>query len=272
MKFVEEHKIGALKLYCVVEESGEGSIEVLLNPPSNVLEQCTTNGFFSRAVRAYLLNDNGNWSLFDAGFGRHIFEAMDYLNVSPLAITHVYLTHLHPDHIGGMLIGEELMFPNANVFLSHNEYDYWMSDISKQQVSIQKQSYFDVARKVLKAYKNNLCLQEPISFDDLPSENHEISMIEAYGHTPGHVMYFIRQDENSLLLCGDLIHALDVQVLHPEISVVYDVDPIQAMKTRTSTFEYVANSNILVAGVHVAYSGVIAIKKGTTEYSYLIVK
>lgn len=47
------------------------------------------------------------------------------------SITHVLLTHAHPDHIGGLVVSPdttELAFPNATVYMSRAEARYWRGD------------------------------------------------------------------------------------------------------------------------------------------------
>jgi glyoxylase-like metal-dependent hydrolase (beta-lactamase superfamily II) len=53
--------------------------------------------------------------------------AQNLAAVVPLdSIEMVFLTHAHPDHIGGLLLPDgNPAFPNAEVWLSGREWDYW---------------------------------------------------------------------------------------------------------------------------------------------------
>ena len=53
--------------------------------------------------------------------------AMESMGVQPEDIDFLFLTHLHGDHIGGMLKDGAAVFPNAEVYVSKAEYDGWMA-------------------------------------------------------------------------------------------------------------------------------------------------
>lgn len=83
-----------------------------------------------------LLIDTGKQRiLIDTGAGPlgpatgRIRESLDRYGFSPDQIDLVILSHLHPDHIGGLLTPEgELSFPNAEFLVSKSEHDFWMSE------------------------------------------------------------------------------------------------------------------------------------------------
>lgn len=263
-------EIGRKILYALIEEEGDGRIDVLVGASQDVIEQYAPTGLYPRAVNAYLLNDKGTYSLFDTGFGRHIFEQMDELSVSSSDIHNIYLTHLHPDHIGGLLHQDSLVFPNANLYLSQAEYDYWKSDEQRRIAGQQKAHYFDTARKMLDLYQKQLRIQKPININQALGSQSDICMIEAYGHTPGHVMYMIQGDTDKLIVGGDLIHALSVQLPHPEVAVMYDVDASQAIKTRHQILELISKLKIPIAGMHIPFGGVVIVAKKGSGFDYTL--
>jgi hypothetical protein len=66
-------------------------------------------------------------------------------------------------------------------------------------------------------------------------------------------MYMVTSQTSSLLLWGDVTHAMAIQMPYPEVSVTYDTDPEQAAATRQKILEYVTQYHIPVAGAHIAY-------------------
>ena len=125
---------------------------------------------------------------------------------------------------------------------------------------------FMSAQSVIKAYGDKVRIDEPFTLSEEFEDG--ISMIEAYGHTPGHVMFLVKDGGNHLLIWGDLTHALAVQMPHPEISVTYDVDPDMARETRLKVLKYVSDNEIPVAGMHIPFSGTGMVKKAQTGYTF----
>jgi glyoxylase-like metal-dependent hydrolase (beta-lactamase superfamily II) len=151
---------------------------------------------------------------------------------------------MHGDHIGGMLQNKQVAFPNARVYINQREYDYW------------SKSNNQLALNVLNAYKDNIKC-----FDLGKAKTHQnilpgIRAIAAYGHTPGHTMYLLGEDEEQLLVWGDLTHAMAIQMPYPKVAVTYDSDPKQAIESRITTLELVSENHVPVAGMHIAYPAI----------------
>lgn len=79
--------------------------------------------------------------------------------------------------------------------------------------------------------------------DSLPCE---VVPVPAYGHTPGHTLYRI----GKLLIVGDLMHGVALQMPHPEICANYDMDKETAALTRVSILDYVQQEGLTMAGMH----------------------
>lgn len=62
--------------------------------------------------------------------------------------------------------------------------------------------------------------------------------------------------------------AMALQMPHPEVAVTYDVDPGTAVISRKAVLEYVAEHDIPVAGMHIAYPAMGTIKKATSRPGY----
>jgi glyoxylase-like metal-dependent hydrolase (beta-lactamase superfamily II) len=211
---------------------------------------------YPSAVNAFLVQLPGHTILIDAGFGRQLSQNLKSLGVTAEQIDMVALTHLHGDHIGGMLRDGKPMFPNATVYVSQPEYDYWTSDAAMNGLPENRRGGFAGARKVLEAYKNQLQLINVREIGEAP----ELLVpgfygIAAYGHTPGHTMFMVESEADKFLVWGDITHATAIQMPYPAVAVTYDTDPEQAVDTRQKVLDHVTRYNIPVAGAHIAYPG-----------------
>ena len=187
------------------------------------------------SVSAFLLEIDGKRILFDTGMGSadsRLLTNLSAAGVTPADIDYLYLTHFHGDHIGGMMKGDTVVFPKAEVYASRQEYDAWMQmpDEKKMQVAA-----------TMEAYKDRLHLVA--HGDTLPCG---VVALDCAGHTPGHTAY----RAGRFLIVGDLVHGAALQMAHPEICAAYDMDPQSAIKQRRYYLDYARQNHLLLAGMH----------------------
>lgn len=193
-------------------------------------------------VSTFLMKVDGDYILFDAGlgdFGGQLATHLGEMGVNPDDIKLVYLTHLHVDHISGLVKkgeqGFEKVFKNADVYVGQVERDAWMT--------MEKN---DLQKAILGVYNDKLKL---FAFGDkLP---HDVEAIDAVGHTPGHTVF----RHNELLVIGDLMHGYALQINHPEINSNYDMDKAKSIESRKKILEYVKANNLTMAGMHLPSPG-----------------
>jgi glyoxylase-like metal-dependent hydrolase (beta-lactamase superfamily II) len=222
-----------------------------------MLQKYLPDRTFQSEVNAFLIRTPDKNILIDAGLGRNLLDNLQSLDVSPGQINIILLTHMHGDHIGGLLRDGKPVFPNAEMYLSQPEYDHWSKSENKQ------------ALNVLSAYKNKLKLFIP---EELGSKKANLFAgfqgIADYGHTPGHTAYLIESGSARLLIWGDLAHVMAVQMPHPEIAVTYDSNPKQAIEYRRKILKYVVKNNIPVAGMHIVSPAIGDVIAEGTGYEF----
>lgn len=187
------------------------------------------------SVSTFLIECDGKRMLFDTGVGApdsRMMEGLKSLNVKPEDIDCLFLTHFHGDHIGGMMKGDSVVFPNAEVYASKVEYDAWMAMPAERKAQVVK---------TMDAYKERLHLFE--FGDTLPGN---VVAMEAVGHTPGHTVF----QSGKLLVIGDLIHGAALQLEHPEYCASYDMDKEAAVKARKYFLQYAKDNQLTMAGMH----------------------
>ena len=263
------YKIGDFEINLLSWGQNQGEPSILIGTTEEILKECAPQGTFPNAINAFLVRTPDKTILVDAGFEEGLVANLHTYNVHAPQIDIILITHMHGDHIGGLLQDGKARFPNAELYLSQSEYDYWMSDEDMNQLPEDKRSGFKMARQVIEAYKDKLLLFVPPYLGKetsilLPG----ITPLAAYGHTPGHTMFLLESKTDKLLIWGDVTHAMAIQMPYPEVAVTYDVDPKQAIQSRKEVLEYVTKNNIPVAGMHIPYPAVGNIRKDAEKYHF----
>jgi N-acyl homoserine lactone hydrolase len=139
-----------------------------------------------------LLRDGTNAVLIDTGPPAYLgllHAAMDRLGLAPTDLTHILATHLHWDHIGNFT-----MFPNATVVVGRRELEW----ASAQAPGTPLIADLHVAR--LMALPERTLL---VDAGDEPLT--DISVLDAPGHTPGHLAYRVATTDGDVLFAGDAV-------------------------------------------------------------------
>lgn len=160
----------------------------------------------------------------------------------------VFLTHGHPDHIGGCTDENgNVVFGQARYLMGRTEYEFWTSG---ENLSPLSEGMVRFARKNLPAIQDRVRLVEG-GEEVLPG----IQVIEAFGHTPGHMGLEIRsQGEVFLHLADAALHELHVE--HPEWYAPVDMQPEQMVATRHKMLERAATSGAKVLFYHFDFPGI----------------
>lgn len=194
------------------------------------------------SMSCFLLQTEGKNILLDAGLGApfsQLIPKLTTLDVKPEELQLIYITHFHPDHIGGLLKDGKVVFPNAEVYVNRVEAEAWQKMEGNQSVQ---------AKTVLDAYKQHLHLFE--AGDTLPGD---VITIAAYGHTPGHTAF----QKDSMLVIGDLIHGAALQLEYPEYCPLYDMDAETARESRLRILNYARENRLTMYGMHLPHPGTL---------------
>lgn len=199
-------------------------------------------------VYCFLIEMEGELILFDAGaaayFGKtagHLLKAFEKVGKRPEDVSEIYLTHLHPDHIGGLS-----QFPNATIFVSDLEAGYWLLAEREESISKSNLGYLHFVRNTIRSLEKRIR-----TFHAPGGLRKGIVTLEAYGHTPGHTAFLVTLDKEKLLIWGDTVHSVSLQFKHPGRLVVIDDNPESGAITRLRLLDKAATERLLVAGAHI---------------------
>jgi len=95
-----------------------------------------------------------------------------------------------------------------------------------------------------------------------------MQLVSLPGHTPGHTGYEFSSKGQKILFWGDIVHALRVQLQHPEVTAIFDIDQTAAAATRHELLLKLARENVLVAGPHMNFPALGRLSKEGSGYSW----
>ncbi|MDR2893314.1 MAG: MBL fold metallo-hydrolase [Deltaproteobacteria bacterium] len=259
---------GAVSVLTIQDVPGDMSVDIFSGPASQEERaKYFQAGKAPAGVNAFLIQVQGQAAgekplnmLVDAGFGMagasKLMQGLAAAGVAPEQVDFVLLTHMHGDHIGGLLSAEgQRVFPNAGIMVARIEKDYWTGK-SSQTPNPENAA---LATKVLEAYSSGL--PQPFEFGKLTlpaltaKAGFAVEALDASGHTPGHTVFMLDAAGQKLMIIGDLVHAAALQFALPEECARYDVDVPQAVKARKRILALAAEQEIEIAGMHIPFPG-----------------
>jgi len=225
--------------------------------------QIPVNGYLVERGGQKLLIDTGTAQLMGPGLGA-LGAGLAAAGVTPESIDAVLLTHIHPDHSGGLITPDgSAAFANAELVVAQREWDFWHDDAIMAAVPEGSRSFFDMARRSVAPYAGRLKLLQG-EVEAAPG----FTALELPGHTPGHTGFMLDAGGEGLLFWGDLIHSAALQFALPEWTVAFDTDPAQTAATRRQMLDRAAADNLLVTGAHLDFPALGRVLRQAEGYAY----
>ena len=225
------------------------------------------------SVNAYLVNTGSKLVLIDTGaaglFGPtlgNLLVSMKAAGYQPEQVDEVYITHMHGDHVGGLMAGDKRAFVNAVVRADQNDADYWLSTEKMEAAPKDAKGAFQGAIISVNPYVVAGKFK-PFSGDTelVPG----VKAIATYGHTPGHTIYAVESKGAKLVLWGDLMHVAAVQFPQPSVTIQFDTDSKAAAAQRQKAFAAAANEGFWVAAAHLPFPGIGHLRAEGTGYTFV---
>lgn len=222
-----------------------------LDPNKVVLEQ-----------NALVINTGDKLCLIDTGMGTSqmfgpttgkILNSLKAAGIDPNDIDAIIATHAHCDHVWGIMADDGTRhFPNAQIYISQTDFDYWTDEA---KLALKDPGYMKPF--VEGARKNLLPNRDRIVFvkdgqEFLPG----IQAISAPGHTVGHTIFMITSGGQSLAAIGDTTHHQVLLFEKPLIEFAFDTDSKMSAKTRVRVLDMLATDRIPLLAYHFAWPGI----------------
>jgi glyoxylase-like metal-dependent hydrolase (beta-lactamase superfamily II) len=215
-------------------------------------EEASVNAYLIRTAGKLVLVDAGTAELYGPKLG-HLSESLKRIGIAPEQIDAVLVTHIHTDHTGGLMQDNRMVFPNATVYISKPEVDFWLKEESRKKAPERLSHWFKEAEDKVGPY---LRAGKVKNFEYGKELFPGITPLPSPGHTPGHTFYSLESKGQRMLFVGDIIHAPAVQFANPSVTIVFDVDSKAAAQQRIKTFTDAAIKGYWLAADHVSFPGI----------------
>ncbi|WP_377298047.1 MBL fold metallo-hydrolase [Rhizobium sp. SGZ-381] len=202
----------------------------------------------------YLVEDGERRILIDAGAAGSIGQtgklpqALQSLGLTPDKIDAVIVTHLHQDHMGGLILGGKTIYPTAELYIDRRDVKHWTDPAKRSGAPDYLQTSFKMAEDVVRLYPR---LQ---AIDGEREIIRGVSIVDLTGHTPGHIGVRVEDGGESLIMVSDMIFP----VVHPgatDVFFLFEQDPAAAKAMRDRFFPRAASEGALIAATHMPFPG-----------------
>lgn len=184
-----------------------------------------------------LVNTGSELILFDTGLnGAQLTGVMAEAGYLPDQVDIVVITHMHGDHIGGMMTDGRPTFANARYVTGAIEHNHWSGADND-------------------GFKNNIApMNDKFTFlDDGGSVASGVTAMAAFGHTPGHMTYMLESGGRRMLLMADLANHYVWSLAYPDWEVRFDMDKAGAAASRRRILNMLAADRIAFIGYHMPF-------------------
>jgi len=209
-----------------------------------------------------VVRSSGRTILIDSGLGTEFPDfpragqlamRLDAAGIDPASVTDVVLTHLHMDHIGGLLVDglRGRLRPDLRVHLAAAEAEFWEApDFSRTVMPAPVPDVLrSTATKFLDVYRSQLRPFET-EYEVAPG----VMICRTGGHTPGHSIVRLESGGDRLTFAGDAVFQPGFD--NPEWYNGFEHDPEESARVRVRLLKELAASGEQLVATHLPFPSV----------------
>lgn len=218
---------------------------------------------FDWALNAVVVRSGGKTILIDAGLGSdpdlhlpragQLIKRLEAVGIDLASVTDVVLTHMHMDHVGGLLVDgvKDRLRPDLQIHVAAAEVKFWEApDFSRTAMPPGfPNALRAAAKRFTKDYHNQLRQFH---------EEHEVApgvvVRQTGGHTPGHSIVRLASGREALTFAGDAVFAVGFD--HPDWHNGFEHDPEEAVRVRGRLLRDLAETGELLVATHMPFPSV----------------
>ena len=217
---------------------------------------------FDWPLNAVVVRSGGRTVLIDSGLGAEfpgfpqagrLAQRLEAAGIDLASVTDVVLTHMHMDHVGGLLADgmRGRLRPDLRVHLAAAEAEFWASpDFSHTSMP---PAIPDVLRSAAKRFLNVYHSQlRPFEaeYEVAPG----VVVCRTGGHTPGHSVVRLASGGDRLTFAGDAVFPVGFE--RPDWHNGFEHDPEEAARVRVRLLRELAATRELLVATHLSFPSV----------------
>lgn len=218
---------------------------------------------FDWSLNVVLVRSGRQVILVDAGLGLdpdlnlpragQLIKRLEAAGIDLGAVTDIVLTHMHMDHVGGLLVEgvKERLRPDLRIHVAAAEVTFWEApDFTHVNMPAGfPDALRAAAKRFAEEYRGNLRLFE---------EKHEVApgvvVHRTGGHTPGHSVVRLSSGGDRLTFAGDAVFAVGFE--HPDWHNGFEHDPEEAARVRQRLLTELASTGEQLVATHLPFPSV----------------
>lgn len=239
-------------------------------------QQAALGETITLAANTYAYQSGERTFLFDAGSGTEHFISQNFPNIGALpadlaqsgidanSVTDIVITHMHIDHIGGLVLGGQPVFPNATIHVSAADWDFWMKPGLANSVPDGLKPMVNAAQTVGGIIGDNIK-----TYAGEANLGAGVALVPTPGHTPGHSGVMLTAGSEQLMLIGDAFVSERVHFANPDAAWALEFAPDIAAQTRKTLLDRFATDKIMIAGSHLSAPGTGFVERDGSAYRFI---
>lgn len=238
------------------------------NVAPDVLDNWLDDQFLPHEIAEWPLNvlvvrSGDQTILVDAGLGMdpnlklekagRLVQRLEAAGIALSSITDVVVTHMHMDHIGGLIIDgtHELLRPDLRVHVAAAEVEFWKDpDFSK---TVMPQGFPDALRGAAKRFMAQYG-DQIVTFETEAQVAPGVTAQLTGGHTPGHCMVRVASGDDRLTFVGDAIFQVGFD--QPEWYNGFEHDPEESARVRINLLRGFAETREAFVATHLPFPSI----------------
>ncbi|PRA31470.1 MBL fold metallo-hydrolase [Pseudomonas poae] len=217
---------------------------------------------FDWALNVLVVRSGEQVILVDAGLGGQFPgfpragqfpKRLEAAGIALSSVTDIVITHMHMDHIGGLLVDEvkRKLRPDVRIHVAAIEVDFWASpDFTYTDMPAPVPDVLRAtAQQFVALYQDNLH-----TFDDEHEVAPGVVAKLTGGHTPGHSVVYVTSGGERLTFAGDALFPVAFE--HPEWHNGFEHDPEESVRVRLRLMNEAAASGELFVATHLPFPSV----------------
>jgi glyoxylase-like metal-dependent hydrolase (beta-lactamase superfamily II) len=217
---------------------------------------------FDWALNVLVVRSGDQTILVDAGLGGQFPgfpragqfpKRLEAAGIDLASVTDVVITHMHMDHVGGLLVDDvkQRLRPDVRIHVSATEVAFWDAPdftFTSMPTPVPK-VLRSTAAQFIKEYRDKLK-----TFDEECEVAPGVVAKVTGGHTPGHCVVQLNSGGERLTFAGDALFPVGFD--HPDWHNGFEHDPEESVRVRVRLLQDAAASGELLVATHLPFPSV----------------